>query len=164
MPKAATNAVDPVLAKYNKALESLHGKSWSKAAELFEGVIQESDIPELRERARQYLSACRLQEQKAKGDAPAPDEDPYLRAVYEKNRGNYAAALDLVKKHGGEKDERFAYLTASIHAAEGRKDEAAKSLIRAVELNAKNRVHAFHDPDFADLRRDSEHRQIFGLS
>ena len=164
MPKAATQTVDPVLAKFNKALETLHGRSWAKAAQLFEGVIQESDVPELRERARQYLAACRLQEQKAQGDVPADDEDPYLRAVFEKNRGNYAAALDLVKKNGGEKDERFAYLAASIHAAEGRKDEAAKALTRAVELNAKNRVHAFHDPDFAELRRDPEHRQLFGLS
>lgn len=164
MPKAASQTVDPVLAKFNKALETLHTKSWAKAAELFEGIIQESDVPELRERARQYLGACRLQEQKALGDAPAPDEDPYLRAVYEKNRGNYAAALELVKKNGGEKDERYAYLAASIHAAEGRKDEAAKILTRAVELNAKNRVHAFHDPDFAELRRDPEHRQLFGLS
>lgn len=163
MPKAA-QTVDPVLAKFNKALETLHGKSWAKAAELFESVVQESDVPELRERARQYLSACRLQEQKAQGDAPVPDEDPYLRAVYEKNRGNYAAALELVKKNGGEKDERYAYLAASIHAAEGRKDEAARTLTRAVELNAKNRVHAFHDPDFAELRRDPEHRQLFGLS
>jgi len=164
MPKAATQTVDPVLAKFNKALETLHDKSWAKAAQLFESVVQESDVPELRERARQYLSACRLQEQKAKGDAPTADEDPYLRAVYEKNRGNYAAALELIKKNGGEKDERFTYLAASIHAAEGRKDEAAKALTRAVELNAKNRVHAFHDPDFAELRRDPEHRQIFGLS
>jgi hypothetical protein len=98
MPKAATQAVDPVLAKFHQALEALHGRSWAKAAELFEGVIKESDVPELRERARQYLAACRLQEQKAKGDAPPADEDPYLRAVFEKNRGNYAAALDLVKK------------------------------------------------------------------
>ncbi len=164
MPKAVTQTVDPVLAKFNKALETLHTKSWAKAAELFEGIIQESDVPELRERARQYLGACRLQEQKALGDVPAADEDPYLRAVYEKNRGNYAAALELVKKNGGDKDERYAYLAASIHAADGRKDEAAKTLTRAVELNAKNRVHAFHDPDFAELRRDPEHRQLFGLS
>ena len=164
MPKAATNAVDPVLEMFNNALGALHTKSWAQAAGLFEKVVQESDVAELRERSRQYLAACRLQEKKAQGEAPAPDEDPYLRAVVEKNRGNYAAALDLVKKNGGEKDERFAYLAASIHAAEGRKDEAAKSLTRAVELNAKNRVHAFHDPDFAELRRDPEHRQIFGLS
>jgi tetratricopeptide (TPR) repeat protein len=164
MPKAATSAVDPVLVTFHKALEALHGRNWAQAAGLFESVIQETDVPELRERARQYLAACRLQEQKAQGEQPSPDEDPYLRAVYEKNRGNYAAALDLVKKNGGDKDERFAYLAASIHAAEGRKDEAAKTLTRAVELNAKNRVHAFHDPDFADLRRDPEHRQIFGLS
>jgi tetratricopeptide (TPR) repeat protein len=163
MPKS-TVTVDPVLDAFHRALEALHAKSWGKAAELFESVIQQSDMPEIRERARQYLAACRLQEAKGKPEAPSPDEDPFLRAVYEKNRGNYAAALDLVKKHGGEKDERFAYLAASIHALEGRRDEAARTLTRAVEMNAKNRVHAFHDPDFSELRGDPEHRQLFGVS
>lgn len=163
MPKS-TITVDPVLVAFNQALEALHARSWSQAAGLFESVIQQSDMPEIRERARQYLAACRLQEQKGKGDTPSPDEDPFLRAVYEKNRGNYAAALDMVKKNGGEKDERFAYLAASIHALEGRRDEAARALIRAVELNSKNRVHAFHDPDFSELRGDPEHRQLFGVS
>jgi tetratricopeptide (TPR) repeat protein len=163
MPKS-TVTVDPVLDAFQRAFEAMHAKSWSNAAELFESVIQQSDLPEMRERARQYLSACRLQEAKGKPEAPSPDEDQFLRAVYEKNRGNYAAALDLVKKNGGEKDERFAYLAASIHALEGRRDEAARTLSRAVELNAKNRVHAFHDPDFSELRGDPEHRQLFGGS
>ncbi|HSN85590.1 MAG TPA: hypothetical protein VL025_02480 [Thermoanaerobaculia bacterium] len=163
MPKS-TVTIDPVLDAFNRALEALHAKSWSTAAELLESVIQQSDLPEMRERARQYLAACRLQEAKSKPEAPSPDEDPFLRAVYEKNRGNYAAALDLVKKNGSEKDERFAYLAASIHALEGRRDEAARTLSRAVELNSKNRVHAFHDPDFSELRGDPEHRQLFGGS
>ena len=63
-----------------------------------------------------------------------------------------------------QKDERFAYLAASIHAAEGRTEEAAQALSRAIDLNPKNRVHAFHDPDFAELRKDRDHRQLFGLS
>ena len=39
-----------------------------------------------------------------------------------------------------------------------------QALSRAIELNAKNRVHAFHDPDFAELRKDRDLRQLFGLS
>jgi tetratricopeptide (TPR) repeat protein len=97
----------------------------------------------------------------AKGDGG----DPFLQAVFEKNRGNLAAALDLCRKEGREqKDERFAYLAASIHAVEGRLEEAVQALSRAIELNPRNRVHAYHDPDFAEIRRDRDHRQLFGLS
>jgi len=78
--------------------------------------------------------------------------------VFEKNRGNYDRALTLAKKGGrSSKDERFAYLEASIHSLEERLDEAAEALQRAIELNGKNRVHAFHDPDFAPLRKSRQH-------
>ena len=74
-------------------------------------------------------------------------------------------ALEISRKEGrDQKDERFAYLTASIHAVEERLDEAAQALARAVELNPKNRIHAFHDPDFAELRKNRDLRPLFGLS
>lgn len=156
-------AVDPVLKTFTQALEALHKKSWSKAAKLFESVIESSDVPELRERARQYLAACRPHLEKPA--AAKEDEDPFLRALFEKNRGNLAAALEACREGGREqKDERFAYLAASIHAAEGRTEEAAKTLSRAIELNSKNRIHAFHDSDFAELRGNPSHRHLFGLT
>jgi tetratricopeptide (TPR) repeat protein len=162
MPRMMSTAVDSSLQAYTKALEALHKKSWSKAAQLFETVVEKSDMPEVRERARQYLAACRQQE--AKNGKPREEEaDPFLRAVYEKNRGDLAAALALCRPHE-QKDERFAYLAASIHALEGRTDDAAKALSRAVELSAKNRIHAFHDADFAELRGNPSFRHLFGLS
>ena len=164
-------AVDSSLKAYTEALEALHRKSWAKAAQLFASVIESSDLPEMRERARQYLAACRLQEaqhEAKSGKTPREDDgdaDPYLRAVVEKNRGDLDGALALCR-HGGadQKDERFAYLAASIHAVQGRIDEAAQALSRAVELSSKNRIHAFHDPDFAELRKNRDHRALFGLS
>lgn len=166
----AAAAIDPALDSFAKALDAFHKKDWGKAAELFEGSLAESDRLDLSARARQYLAASRqkLEEAaaaKAKGKAKADDGDLFLRAVVEKNRGDAAAALELCRQEGrDQKDERFAYLAASIHAAEGRTEEAVQALSRAIELNAKNRVHAFHDPDFAELRKDRDHRQIFGLS
>jgi tetratricopeptide (TPR) repeat protein len=159
------SAVDSILQAYGQALEALHRKSWSKAAELFATVVENSDMPEVRERARQYLAACRLQEAKS-GQASAGEEtDPYLRAVYEKNRGDLSAALALCRQGGkDQQDERFAYLAASIHAVEERTEEAAKVLSRAVELSSRNRIHAFHDPDFAELRGHPSFRHLFGLS
>jgi tetratricopeptide (TPR) repeat protein len=166
-PKARAAASDPALDLFTEALAAFHKKDWAKAAGLFETALAESDRLDLSARARQYLAASR---QRAEEDAGAKakgkkeeDGDPFLRAVFEKNRGDSAAALDLCRQEGrDQKDERFAYLAASIHAAEGRTEEAVQALSRAIELNSKNRVHAFHDPDFAELRKD--HRQLFGLS
>jgi tetratricopeptide (TPR) repeat protein len=153
---------------YQQALEAFHRKSWSKAADLFTSVVESSDLPELRARARQYLAACRQQlaQQEAKKPGAKDDgTDPYLRAVIEKNRGDLDAALAIARRDGNDqKDERFAYLAASVHALEGRVDEAAEALSRAVELSSKNRIHAFHDPDFAELRGNPGLRHLFGLS
>ena len=158
--KAAAD-IDPALDAFTKALDAFHKKDWAKAAKLLESVLAESDRPDLSARARQYLAATRQKLDKAKEE----EGDPFLRAVYEKNRGDAAAAQEICRQGGrDQKDERFAYLTASIHAAEGRTEEAVQALSRAIELNPKNRVHAFHDPDFAELRKDRDHRQLFGLS
>ncbi|HEY0512781.1 MAG TPA: hypothetical protein VGH73_12800 [Thermoanaerobaculia bacterium] len=169
-PKKTVGGGDPALEALTQGLAALQGKSWSKAVELFERAVEQSDQPEVRDRARQFLVVSRQKLQggeakPAKGAAAAEPPDPYLLAVYEKNRGNLAEALEMSRKGGrDQKDERFAYLVASIHAAENRLEEAAQTLARAVELNPKNRIHAFHDPDFAELRKNRDHRALFGLS
>jgi tetratricopeptide (TPR) repeat protein len=175
MPTVKQPVVDPVIEMYAQGLAALQQKKYAKAVELLEKVLAESDRPDLRDRARQLLAASREKaaeegkgegksKGKAKEAAAAPEEtDPFLRAVFEKNRGNHEAALEMARQHE-QKDERFAYLVAAIHAAENRLDDAVKALTRAVELNSKNRIHAFHDPDFAELRKNKEYRHVFGLS
>lgn len=166
-PKApARPAVDPDIDAFTAGLSALQNKDWAKATDLLEQVVAQTDRPEVRERARQLLAVSRQKSQETGGKtAKEPEADPYLLAVYQKNRGDFQAALDLCQKEGRDaKDERFAYLVASIHALEGRIEEAAQALNRAAELNPKNRIHAFHDPDFAELRKNRDHRPIFGLS
>jgi tetratricopeptide (TPR) repeat protein len=173
MPTVKQPAVDPTIEMYAQGLAALQQKKYAKAVELLEKVLEESDRPDLRDRARQLLAASREKAQaetggkpkgKAKEAAAAPeDADPFLQAVFEKNRGNHEAALEIARQHE-QKDERFAYLVAAIHAAESRLDDAVKALARAVELNPKNRIHAFHDPDFAEIRKNKEYRHVFGLS
>jgi tetratricopeptide (TPR) repeat protein len=158
---------DPALDTFTQGLQALHQKSWARAAELFEAALEQSDRSDLSARARQYLASARQQmaETPGRGAKARGDEDPFLHAVFEKNRGDLAAAMALCRKDGrDQKDERFAYLSASIHAVENRLDEALQTLARAIELNPKNRVHAFHDPDFAELRKDRDNRELFGLS
>lgn len=157
---------DPAIEALTKGLAALQKKDWQKAADLLEKAVKLTDLPELRERARQFLAASR---QKAQAEEPKPakskDADPYLQAVYEKNRGNLKEALEICRRGGrDQKDERFAYLAASIHAIENRLEEAAQGLAKAVELNSKNRIYAFHDSDFAELRKNRDYRSLFGLS
>jgi tetratricopeptide (TPR) repeat protein len=164
-PRKTVGGTDPALEALTQGLAALQAKDWAKAVELFERAVEQSDQPEVRDRARQFLTVAR---QKAEGEGPKAGTDEaavYLQAVYEKNRGNLKEALEISRKGGrDQKDERFAYLAASIHAVENRLDEAAQALAKAAELNPKNRIHAFHDPDFAELRKNRDFRPLFGLS
>ena len=163
-PPRRSQADDPALDAFTQGLAALQKKDWQKAAALLEKAVGLADRPELRERARQFLAACR-QKAQAEDAKPARGVDPYLQAVYEKNRGNFKEALEISRRGGrDQKDERFAYLAASIHAIENRLEEAAQALAKAVELNSTNRIHAFHDSDFAELRKNRDYRSLFGLS
>lgn len=158
-PRQSRLGNEPLLDTYTEALEAFHKGSTSKAEKLFAKVAEECDQPELAERARQYLRICQ--------PTPSVDdiEDDFLAAVYEKNQGHLDRALEIVKKGGrAAKDERFAYLEASLLALDERLPEAAEALGRAIEMNDTNRVHAFHDPDFAALRTSSDHSALFRAS
>lgn len=162
------NESEPAVKLFTDGMAALYRKDWAQAEKLLGEVADRRDMPELADRARQLLTAAR---QKAAEAAPAPkvkdapEEDPYLRALFEKNRGQLAAALELCQKDGrDQQDERFAYLAAAIHASENRIEDAARVLTRAIELNPKNRIHAYHDPDFSELRRSRDYRPLFGLS
>jgi len=136
---------------YEQALKAMYREKWTEAARQFARVAAESEWPELRDRALQLRDAT-LQRQAAAGAEGLADE-PFLLAVYHKNRGELAEALQICARGGRQsKDERFAYLAASIHALQGDDEEAARLLDLSIDLNPKNRVHAYHDPDFAGLR------------
>ena len=149
---------DPLVKVFEQALEALHAHKWKDAIGRLERVIEESDQPEVAARARQYLTVCRTQT-----EAPPTSEDgedPFLRAVVLKNQGDLDGALKIVGK-GSEKDDRFLYLAASIHALRNDGAAAEKALLRAVEIDPKNRVYAFHDPDFSHLREKEEYAHLF---
>lgn len=145
---------DPAVDQFAEAMKLLQAGEWEKAKQALEPVVADSDLPEVAERARQMLRVCDRHLSEA-----ARVKDDFLAAVFEKNQGNFDAALKLCAKHQG--DERFAYLEASIHAVRKNLGETVTALTRAVEMNPKNRVYAYHDPDFEAIRRKPELEAIF---
>jgi hypothetical protein len=151
--------IDPQLEVFEQGLKAMYRQKWDEAERLFGRVAAASEQPELRDRGAQLLAACR----RKRLEEDSPVADAFLQAVYEKNRGDYPAALQLCGRGGRQsKDERFAYLAASIHALLGEVEEAAKFLALSIELNPKNRIHAHHDPDFANLRQRPEFAALIG--
>ena len=143
---------DAALEGLEKALKLVHDGDWKKAAEILEGVIGESDTHELTDRARQYLTICRH-----RLDGEPDIEDAYLAAVVSKNRGDVESAQQLAQKAGSaDSNDKIAYLQASLHALAGDDDQAIETLGKAIQLDARNRVQAYHDPDFRELRDTEE--------
>ncbi len=152
----SSEAAEAALADFGKALDLLHGGKYPQAGDLLEQVAGTAEDIQLADRARQHLKICR-----SRGAEDTENGDPYLRAVFEKNNGNLEQALELCRQQEAEDgDERYAYLMASIQALAGVDDEALGLLEAAIRLEPRNRVYAFHDPDFETLRGHEEFAQL----
>jgi tetratricopeptide (TPR) repeat protein len=134
----------------------MHRHELEKAIGLFTRVVAAGDDePELTDRARQFLAICR--QRQAENGTQHEAEDPYVLAVYHRNRGDLAMALSIARRgNRHRRDERLAYLAAALHAERGEAAEAVELLGLAIELNPLNRSHALADPDFAALRDRGE--------
>jgi tetratricopeptide (TPR) repeat protein len=111
-------------------------------------MIEATDSRQLRDRAGQLLKVCR---ERLEG-TPKADE-VYDQVVFDKNRGNLEAALEVCGEQAEkDPDGRYTYLLASLQALSGSKDEALETLEKAIEADPRNRIHAYHDPDFEALR------------
>lgn len=144
----AAEHADQAIKLFEEGLGLFHKHDWRAAEAMFARVIDEADFNQLTDRARQYRAICL-----SKLAQEEPAETPYLEAIALKNHQRVDAALAVVKKNGDTAgDERWAYLAASLNALAGRDEEALALLAKAIELEPRNRVHAYHDPDFQSLR------------
>ncbi len=154
----AAAAPDPMLGPFEEGLGALYGGKWTTAAELVVRMAAASAQPELAARARQHLAAARR-----RAAAAGDDGDPYLDAVYAKNAGDLERAREIVAAQKKDEGGRFAFLDATLHAVGQRPSEAAAALERAISADPRHKVSAYHDPDFADLRKDKDYAHLFGL-
>ena len=149
----ASVAEQASIERFEKALQLLHKGQWDEAAKGFTQVVEGSPGSSLAERSRVFREVCR----KKLNNEPVAETDPYLAAVMAKNSGDLDAAMEQCNRGGLKgKEARFAYLAASIEGLRGNQEEAAKLLLKAIELDPSSKVHAFWDPDFADLRKSPD--------
>lgn len=149
----------PLVGEFERGLKAFEKGKYTEAEKYFQRVIDETGEIDLAARARRYLKISQSKTAKKKRK---PAKDPFLEAVYQRNRGNLDQALEICSRGGRQgKDERFAYLAASIYALMDDVENAVKYLEIAIDLNPKNRIHAFHDQDFEILRSDPDHKQLF---
>lgn len=148
---------DPLVKVYTRGSRALYGKKWREAKKLFEEVLAESDHPELRLGAQKYLEVVERHLSK-----PPAADDPFLLAVFERNRGNLDEALDICNRGGRTgKDDKFAYLASAIYTLQGNLEKAAGLLETAIAMDPKNRVHASYDSDFEALREADDFADLF---
>lgn len=151
-------APDPMIGPFEDGMKALYGKKWTKAIGHFEKVIADSDQPVLTARAGQFIEVAR------RHTADQPDEStPYLNAVWAKNNGDLDEAMRIITAQKKDAEGRFSYLAASIHALGERAQEAAAALEKATGSDSRHRVQAYHDPDFAELRKDKDYAHLFGM-
>ncbi len=149
---------DPALGPLEKGVKALYGKEYAQAEKLLRQAESEAMGRDVANLARRYLAAVHSRME----DSGKEAADPYLEAIYQRNRGDLDAALEICSRGGRQsKDERFAHLAAAIHALKGENEKAAKFLEVAIQLNSRNRVRAFHDADFDALREDPEYAGLF---
>ena len=76
-----------------------------------------------------------------------------------RNDGDLERALKICTAGSRTRDGRFVYLASCIRALMG-EASALDLLAKAIELDPKNRVRAFHDADFASLNEDERFESL----
>lgn len=139
--------------EYEKGSVALQKKKFEEAEKHFRALLDGfGDEKELADRARLYLAVCQRRT-KAAARPAAEGEDAYYAALVEKNRRNFQAAIEQLKKSPRKSaDGRVPYLMACCYAQLNDRDSALESLERAIAEDEGSRALARRDPDFEPLR------------
>lgn len=147
---ARPSTADSALKDLEAGIALFYEDRVAEAKARFEDVVAGGGESRFVVRAKDFLAAC----ERAESSAEATPDDPFLEAVMARNDGELERALELCEGKGQDQDDRFVYLAACVRALMGDEEAALDLLTKAVELDPKNRVRAFHDGDFSSLHED----------
>lgn len=158
--QAVSSAQHQSLQQYQSAMQFMQEGKFEKARALFEKLTQDGS-PELLERSRVYLSVCTRQvSQEALHFSNM--EERYDYAISLLNQGHYEDARDqfdgMIEKNP--KADFAHYGLAVLNSMTGQAEECLDHLARAIELNARNRIQARSDADFADMADDPRFTEL----
>lgn len=139
------------LEMYEKAMKLFHSGEFERALECFERAVT-GPRPEIVHTARIHRAACE-QRLRAGGPALRTPEEHYDFAIALINRRQLAEAerhlLEALKGLGD--GDHVHYALAICYGLQGKMEEAAERLRRAIELQPRNRTVARNDPDVEEF-------------
>jgi tetratricopeptide (TPR) repeat protein len=148
------------MARFESGLQLFNQNQFSKAKALFEK-LTDNPVRELAERARVYVNIC---EQRLMRAAPQlkTAEELYNYAVGLANEGNPEAAEEHLRKalKLSPQSDYIYYALATTYAQRDNIDGALENLLKAIELNERNRYQAQNDADFANLLEDPRFTEL----
>ena len=153
---ARPSTVDSALKNLEAGIELFYAERIAEARAKFEDVVAAGAASGFAIRARDYLAAC----ERAESPKAGKPDDAFVEAVMARNDGDLERVLELCDGGAQSKDGRFVYLAACVRTLMGDEESALDLLARAVELDSKNRVRAFHDSDFSSLGEDERFLEL----
>lgn len=146
---------------FERAMKALGKRDYGRALALFDEVITDhAEEAEVVERARSYRKLCEraLVEAKRPAFRPRGFEDLLNHGVFLHNRGDYAAALKVLKQAAEihPRNEHVLYCLAATASCAGDLATALKALRSAISANPASRAQAKTDADFDPIRHHDE--------
>ena len=146
--------------RFESGLQLFNQNQLSKARAVFER-LRENPAPELAERARVYVRICNQRLSRETLQLKTA-EDYYNYAVGLANQGeaeeseqHLLKALKLAPKA-----DYIYYALATTYALRDNVEGALEYLLKAIELNERNRYQAQNDSDFANLLEDPRFTEL----
>ncbi len=159
-PDGRIAAVGPAFNHYQSAVQLLQQGKYEKALDAFNKLLPNAPAA-LLERCRMYVATCHRQLEKSNLSFLTPEEH-YDYAISQLNTGYFEEARnEFLAILASYPTADYAYYgLAVLSAVTGQSQECLDNLLRAIELNPKNRLQARVDNDFQSMVDDPRFTEL----
>ena len=148
------------MARFENGLQLFNQNQFARARGIFERLTKDP-ARELAERARVYLNICQQRMARSSPQLKTA-EDLYNHGVGLANQGNPEEAEQVLRKalKLAPQADYIYYAIATTYALRENVEGALEYLLKAIELNERNRYQAQNDADFANLLEDPRFTEL----